>query len=226
MKSDFYKIKNITYYNEWREDVFNVLQNLGNKFNRSLEIGCGSGILSRELKNHKIIEYSVGIEPYAEVISDNNFDEFYDSDIETMLKQLNCNKKFDIIILADVLEHTIDPWLILKTLSSNFLSDDGIVLISLPNFRNALTIYKIIVKNSFKYENEGVFDITHMRFFCLSDMKELINDSGLKLIKSTPSYLHKRYKFFSTNRLRILNFITFGIFKFLLADQIISICKK
>jgi SAM-dependent methyltransferase len=226
MKSEFYKIKNISYYNEWREDVFNVLLNTGKNFNRSLEIGCGSGILSRELKNHDIIKYSVGIEPYAKIVSDNNFNEFYGSDIETMLKQLDESEKFDLIILADVLEHTIDPWSNLNLLSSKFLKDGGIIVISLPNFRNILTLYKVIFKNSFKYENEGVFDVTHMRFFCIPDMKEMISNSQLSIINISPSYIHKKFKLFSVNRLKILNFVTVGVFKYLLADQIICVCKK
>lgn len=226
MKSEFYEIKNTSYYNEWREDIFNILCGNDKKFERSLEVGCGSGILSRELKNQGVINYSVGVEPYAKIVLDNNFDEFYNKDIESMLMGLEGNERFDLIILADVLEHTIDPWLILKTLTSKFLSDDGMVIISLPNFRNIATLYKIVINNSFKYESEGVFDITHMRFFCLNDMKEMIEKSGLKLSKFTPSYLHKRYKFFSVNRLRILNMMTFGFFRFLLADQVICICKK
>ena len=226
MKSEFYEIKDKSYYNEWREDIFNILFDKKRNFERSLEVGCGSGILSRELKNQGLVNYSVGIEPYAKIVLDNNFNEFYSKDIESMLIELDENKKFDLIILADVLEHTIDPWLILKTLRSNFLSNDGMVIISLPNFRNILTLYKILINNSFKYESEGVFDITHMRFFCLNDIKEMIEGANLKLSNLTPSYLHKQYKFFSVNRLRILNMLTLGLFKFLLADQVICICKK
>jgi 2-polyprenyl-3-methyl-5-hydroxy-6-metoxy-1,4-benzoquinol methylase len=145
MKSEFYEIKNKSYYNEWREDIFNILYNKERKFERSLEVGCGSGILSRELKKQGLVNYSVGIEPYAKIVLDNNFNEFYSKDIESMLIELDANKKFDLIILADVLEHTLDPWLILKTLRSNFLSNDGMVIISLPNFRNILTLYKILI---------------------------------------------------------------------------------
>jgi len=119
MKSEFYNIKNTTYYNEWREDIFNILSNDGRKFNRSLEVGCGSGILSRELKKNNVVNYSVGIEPYAEIVPDNKFNKFFNKDIETMLLELDRNEKFDLIILADVLEHTIDPWQILNTLSNN-----------------------------------------------------------------------------------------------------------
>lgn len=225
MKPEFYHIKDNSYYNEWREDIYNILKNKG-PFKRSLEIGCGSGILSRELKNNKIVSYTVGIEPYASLIEENNFDEFSKSDVESSLSNLKTKEKFDLIILADVLEHTIDPWLIMRGLVNDSLENNGMIVISLPNFRNIMTLYKVIVKNSFKYEKEGVFDITHMRFFCTSDMKELITSSGLKANLLTPSYLHKRYKFFSVNRLRIINFLTLGLFQFYLADQVICICNK
>ncbi len=224
MKSEFYSIKNTSYYNEWREDIYNLLKGAG-FFKRSLEVGCGSGILSCELKNQGIISYTVGIEPYANLIEKSNFNEFFRSDIEPLLSDLKTKEKFDLIILADMLEHTIDPWMILRNLT-DCLSDNGTIVISLPNFRNIMSLYKVIIKNSFKYEKEGVFDITHMRFFCISDMKELITSADLKVIKITPSYFHKKYQFFRVNRLRIINMLTLGLFRFILADQVICICKK
>ena len=225
MKPEFYLKKNIHYYNEWREDIFNILK-YKVPFNRSLEIGCGSGILSRELKKHKISFYTAGVEPFANLSEDSNFDLFYIKTIEDSLEELKKQEKFDLIILADVLEHTLDPWIILRTLSSVCLADNGLVIISLPNFRNLMTLHRIIFKNSFKYENEGVFDITHLRFFCIPDIKELIISSELQIEYITPSFLHKAYKLFSVNRLRIISALTFGLFKFLLADQVVTVCRK
>jgi len=221
---NYYSIKKNTYFNEWREDIYSILKKNGT-YEKSLEIGCGSGKLSYRLKEDKIIINSTGVEPYAELIY-NNFDNFYNDKIENVLDEKLSNTKYDLIILADVLEHTIDPWGILRTLADRNLEHDGVIIISLPNFRNLHSLYKIVINNSFKYEPEGVFDKTHLRFFCVPDMIELVTFAGLGVEWTAPSFIFKESKFFSQNRMKIINKSTLGFFKYWIADQVIVFTKK
>jgi hypothetical protein len=48
------------------------------------------------------------------------------------------------------------------------------MLISLPNIRDVHALYSILFKGSFEYTTHGIFDKTHMRFFCKKDMITLI----------------------------------------------------
>lgn len=225
MNSNLYVNKKSSYYAEWREDIFSIIKSKG-KFDKSLEIGCASGRLSSSLKREKIVKYAVGVEPYSKPVNDICIDEFRSCFIEDILEEVDEKECFDLIILADVLEHTQDPWKILSKLSKNKLSRDGTVVISLPNIRNFLSLKKIIFNGSFEYEEEGVFDKTHLRFFCIKDMVRLIESAGLELVEKNPAYLLKSYKFFNKNRLRIINAFTLGLFKWFLADQVILVCKK
>ena len=44
----------------------------------------------------------------------------------------NLNKKYDFIIFADVLEHLVEPWVVLKNVSK-FLKPKGSIIVSIPN---------------------------------------------------------------------------------------------
>lgn len=50
---------------------------------------------------------------------------------------------FYYIIFADVLEHLKDPWAVLKNVT-NFLTDNGFIIISIPNVRHYTTIINLV----------------------------------------------------------------------------------
>lgn len=221
---DYYREKEVAYFSEYREDIFNVIKDLG-KFERVFEVGCGNGGLLSQLKKEHLAKYIVGLDPYGKLPDNDNFDEFYSVSIENMLPRLESDK-FDLIIFADVLEHLEDPWSIAKKICADNLKEGGMVIISIPNFRNFFTLSKIIMTNSFKYEPEGVLDKTHLRFFCKHDLINLAEGAGLKVEKITQNFKYKKSVFFSKNRLKYINDFTLNIFPFWISDQLICIGKK
>lgn len=46
-----------------------------------------------------------------------------------------------------------------------FLKDDGAFIASLPNIRQMQMLVQIYFKGDFKYEDAGILDKTHLRFF-------------------------------------------------------------
>ena len=220
----YYSDKKIDYFSGWREDLFNLIKKYGN-YENSFEIGCGSGKLSYELKKSGIVIKASVLEPYG-IIQYEGFEQKHQCTIEDLINADCNNEKYNLIIFGDILEHTIDPWTILQKISKDYLCDNGIVVISIPNIRNFRSLYKIVFKNSFKYESEGVFDKTHLRFFCIPDVVELIRSSLLNITYMNASFEYREFKYFSKNRLRIINKLTFGIFKYWLADQVLFVCKK
>jgi 2-polyprenyl-3-methyl-5-hydroxy-6-metoxy-1,4-benzoquinol methylase len=112
-----------------------------------------------------------------------------------------------------VLEHLHDPQSTILTLLPH-LKQDGFIYISLPNIRYANALYKIVVKGSFEYEMNGIFDRTHLRFFCKKDMKELIESiPELKINKIESSLKH------NNSKRALLNKVTFGVFEEFLSLQ-------
>jgi 2-polyprenyl-3-methyl-5-hydroxy-6-metoxy-1,4-benzoquinol methylase len=129
-------------------------------------------------------------------------------------KELPFKKQyFDAIILADVLEHLLDAENTIATLLP-YLKKDGAIYVSLPNIRYANALYKIVVKGSFEYEDYGIFDKTHLRFFCKKDMKKLFESFPQLKIDKVESNL-KNIKCKKTT----LNKFTFGVFEEFLSLQ-------
>ncbi len=88
-------------------------------------------------------------------------------------------QSYDYITFADVLEHLIDPWEMLQKIEE-FLKPNGKVLISYPNICHNDIIKGMFIDN-FKYDKIGLRDKTHLRFFGLSDLKDLFKKSSLQI---------------------------------------------
>jgi 2-polyprenyl-3-methyl-5-hydroxy-6-metoxy-1,4-benzoquinol methylase len=85
-------------------------------------------------------------------------------------------EKFDAIVCADVLEHLRDPRPLLGKLSE-FLSEGGSVLMSLPNASH-LTIVASLLGGRFPYQKNGLLDNTHLKFYGREDLDALLRECG------------------------------------------------
>lgn len=213
-----YLEKEKEYFSNVRRDIISFIG--ADKDLTILEIGAGTGATLLELKNNGIAKNISGFDIVDVNQNKEKFDSFIIGNIEKDNLQFEENY-FDCIILADVLEHLVDPH---KTIQKLFphLKKGGHFYISLPNVRNHEVFYKIFVKGSFEYTNEGIFDRTHIRFFCKRDMINLIDlfpelklqkiESNLKHISSMKSTLNK---------------ITFGLFEpFLSTQYFLKVARK
>ena len=88
---------------------------------------------------------------------------------------------FDCIVCADVLEHTRDPWEVLRKLR-RVLDPKGVLIVSLPNLRHFKPLY-VLLMNRFEYEASGILDRTHLRFFTLHTMRQMLRESGYEILR-------------------------------------------
>lgn len=205
-----YENKDKDYYQNVRLDLLSLLDfNLSYKV---LEVGAGHGESLSYLKENNLANEVVGIDIVEGEIN-SNIDRFIVEEIEHV-DLLEYNDYFDVIILADVLEHLVDPQKVLEKLKG-CLKNEGKILISLPNIRNIKSLYKIFFKGDFSYEERGIFDYTHLRFFCKKNIKQLIIDSGLKDEMMISAFKKQKQK----QLLRLVNTITFGVFEQFLTVQ-------
>ena len=91
------------------------------------------------------------------------------------------------------MEHLVDPLAVLKK-TRKFLRSDGTVIASLPNVQYLGLIHHLIEGN-WTYQDEGILDRTHLRFFTYREMEKLFNDAGYEIIKVPFGSVEERCKF-------------------------------
>ena len=205
-----YESKEKDYFQNVRLDLLSLLK--FDSSNKILEVGAGHGETLSYLKENNIVNEVIGID-IVKGNDNSNIDRFIVQEIEKVDLSEYIDY-FDVIILADILEHLIDPQIILEKLK-RCLKTDGRILISVPNIRNVKSLFKIFVKGDFSYEERGIFDYTHLRFFCKKNIKELVINSGFKNEIIISSFKKKKKNVF----LKIVNSITFGVFEEFLTVQ-------
>lgn len=82
----------------------------------------------------------------------------------------------DCVILADVLEHMTDPWSALRRWGPR-LRPGGCILVSLPNVGH-YSVQRALRAGRWDYEEEGILDRTHVRFFTRATAVELLEGAG------------------------------------------------
>lgn len=214
-----YEEKELGYYSNLREELLHFVPKNSNNV---LEIGAASGDNLVYLKKNGIAKHVFGLELFKIDNSNqdsNLIDEFYIQDIESNIWGVD-GKEFDVIICGDVLEHLVDPWKVVKKIKG-LLSERGLLILSIPNIRNYKAFIKIFIKGDFGYEKEGLFDKTHLRFFCKKNLLTMLNEFHIEKVTSTDFWEKSKYV-----KKKLLNIISLGLFKDLLVTQYIIIARK
>lgn len=160
------------YYDHSRQEALDLLATCPN---RILDIGCGRGGVTRELKRRCPQAKSVGLDLHLDPEYDYAaiFEEFAQVNLDRDALPVDISS-FDLILLLDVLEHLREP----ETLVSHIASkarDGCYVLVSLPNFHYYSNLMAIVRSGRFPYEDSGILDRTHVRFFGFDDARDLLS---------------------------------------------------
>ncbi len=143
---------------------------------RVLEIGCGAGELGRLLKERGCTVAGVELVPEAADVARRHLDRVVTADVEAGPLPFP-PRSFDALIFADVLEHLIDPWRVLRE-GVELLAPGGCVIASVPNVQNADVIWRLL-RGRWDYRERGILDRGHLRFFTLQGIRDLFAQAGL-----------------------------------------------
>jgi SAM-dependent methyltransferase len=149
---------------------------VGGRHERILDVGCGAGANAPWYRRHGAREV-VGIEVDAASAekASMRFDQVVIGPVETAMSRLD--GPFDLIVCADVLEHLVDPWTVMTDLQ-RLSTSSTLLAVSMPNIRFLGAIAQIAIGSGFRYEDEGIFDRTHLRFFTGGDLDRLLRHGG------------------------------------------------
>lgn len=181
-----------------------------------IDIGCGAGKFGEALKRlaPERIVHGIEIDYNAATEAKKYLDAVYFGDLESIIPTLQL-QYYDCIIFNDVLEHLINPNNILSRIK-NILANNGIVVGSLPNFLEFNNIYRLLKTRDFKYEDSGILDATHLRFFTKKSMLRLFIEQGFEVlnitgINKTSSRKVDLLNFFLLNKLQEFKYLQFAI---------------
>lgn len=139
---------------------------------RVLDVGCSSGALGAAIKVLFPGAHVVGIEvdPDFAEIARTRLDEVFLLDLDRPGPQ-DLPDGFDLVILADVLEHTKDPARVLGWLLRH-ARPEARILLSVPNVQHWTAIANLLM-GQWPERDRGLFDRTHLRFFTLDSIRLL-----------------------------------------------------
>ena len=174
------------FYSKWgvsldysfqvRTDLFPMMD-LSREGLRILEIGCACGATLRVIGTRNPSTRLYGVElnenaatiaaPFAKILSMN---------VE-QLDPVDIPERFDYIIMGDVVEHLLEPWTAIHNMRE-LLVPGGAIIASIPNVAHLSNLYNVLC-GRWTYENMGLLDHTHFRFFTKSEIVKLFEGADL-----------------------------------------------
>lgn len=159
----------------------------------TLDIGCAAGVLGQSLLQTGVSIACDGIEPNAEAagLAQTRLRRVWNGTLESLAGEVPWHE-YDLIILADVLEHLVDPWHALRQL--HLLTPRGCrLLLSVPNVRHYKVSLPLLWRGEFRYADQGIMDRTHLHFFTRGSLIETLHECGWE-VGDVASHMRSRYR--------------------------------
>lgn len=146
-----------------------------------LDVGCADGYLSEKMLYNECEVIGIEIDLEAAENAKKYCKEVICGDAEFIELPEEYEKYFNVMVFADILEHLKDPSAVLERFKK-YLKDDGYIIVSLPNISNWRMRFRFLFGN-FEYEDKGILDGGHLRFFNEKSAKKLLTDTGYVICK-------------------------------------------
>ncbi len=190
-----------------------------NRSSKILDIGSGSGAIGRELKERGFTNLTaVEIDPESRKHVTSNYTGVHE-DITLLLSE---ERKFDVILLLDIIEHLADPQAYLSKIAE-LTSPGALILISVPNVAH-WSIRASLLAGFFEYTERGILDRTHLHFFTARHLKGMLSSiAGLELEKLSASIVPLEL-LVSNSVANSVPFRLFAKLRYYLAQALIGLC--
>lgn len=139
-----------------------------------LDVGAATGQLGRLLADSSLT--IDGVEP--DRLAADSAAPFYRNVMTSRIEDAGLPAAtYEVVVCADVLEHTADPVAVLRHLLGAS-TRDALFVVSLPNIAH-IAARLLIMAGIFPQHDRGIFDRTHLHFYTRSTAVELIRSVGL-----------------------------------------------
>lgn len=206
----------IDYYRGVRRDVVEMIPC---RVRSVMEVGCaagGTGALLRQKGVEKLI--GIEINPLMRSLATDYYSELIIGDVEDLELSHIPEESLDCVLYPDVLEHLRDPWRVIAR-HLRLLRPGGYVVASIPNVRYYKAVQDLVLRGKWDYQEAGILDRGHLRFFTRKSVEELFKSSGLDIIRMEAIMR-------GSHLLRFLNKIVFNRLRPFLAKQYLILGRK
>lgn len=157
-----------------------LLALLPNKTTRVLDIGCGAG------DNARLVA-ATGRTVDGITLSESEAEAARQVCRKVLVHDLECglppqvDTPYDAVICSHVLEHLRWPDRLLNEISELLRPSEGVLLVALPN----VLFYKNrwrLMKGYFDYEESGLMDASHFRWFTYASSRRLLESCGFEVL--------------------------------------------
>jgi len=151
---------------------------------RVLDLGCAAGSFGERLKARFPEAHVTGIEAGRAAAA--KAAARIDRVVASRIEEVDFGAadfgpaRFDLVVAGDVLEHLVNPWALLESVRP-CIAPGGHLVASIPNVRNLGLAADLMLNGRWHYEDRGLLDITHLRFFAFEDIRALFEDTGYRL---------------------------------------------
>lgn len=164
------------YYEASRPELHKYIPT---NYHTVLEVGCGRGGFSDSLSRSAEIW---GVEPFSKAA------EFAKLKLHRVLigkyedvESAIPDDKFDLVICNDVIEHMSDDFWFLTNIRKK-LRAGGTLMGSIPNIRYWPILFSLVFNKEWEYQDDGVLDRTHLRFYTIKSFPKMLTHIGYELV--------------------------------------------
>lgn len=166
------------YFRHGRREMLDFLPSVAAT---ALDVGCGEGVFGGQVKQRLQAEvWGIERDRASADAARKRIDRVLCGDLVLLLDDLP-DAYFDCIIFNDVLEHLADPFAVLAKVKGK-VSRRGVIVCSIPNVRYFYTLKGLLVDKQWKYEDHGVLDRTHLRFFTMRSVRDMFLSLGYEVL--------------------------------------------
>lgn len=151
---------------------------------RVIEVGCSTGALARAYlaRNPGCEYFGVEIDETFANAARRVCSQVVCANIETLSDTaLAAFFPCDCVVFGDTLEHFKDPWIVLRRIN-RLMRGRGRLVACIPNAQH-WSVQARLACGAFQYEDSGLLDRTHLRWFTRITMLQLFEATGFNVIE-------------------------------------------